>query len=44
MVGIEDPLRPEVPQAIEECQKAGITVKMLTGEQDAGHLRQDADS
>ncbi|GAB4821345.1 hypothetical protein N2152v2_008391 [Parachlorella kessleri] len=32
MVGIEDPLRPEVPQAIQECQKAGITVKMLTGD------------
>ena len=31
VVGIEDPLRPEVPEAIEQCQRAGITVKMLTG-------------
>jgi len=32
MVGIADPLRPEVPAAIIKCQSAGITVKMLTGD------------
>lgn len=31
MVGIEDPLRAEVPAAIRQCQASGITVKMLTG-------------
>ena len=31
LVGIEDPLRPEVPAAIRQCQASGITVKMLTG-------------
>jgi Ca2+ transporting ATPase len=32
LVGIEDPLRPEVPAAIKQCQTSGITVKMLTGD------------
>ncbi|KAL4422348.1 hypothetical protein ABPG75_008545, partial [Micractinium tetrahymenae] len=32
MVGIEDPLRAEVPAAILQCQASGITVKMLTGD------------
>lgn len=31
LVGIEDPLRPEVPSAIEACHRAGISVRMLTG-------------
>ncbi|KAM3182013.1 hypothetical protein ACTXT7_013249 [Hymenolepis weldensis] len=31
-VGIEDPVRPEVPLAIEQCQHAGITVRMVTGD------------
>lgn len=31
LVGIEDPLRREVPEAIRQCQRAGITVRMLTG-------------
>eukprot|EP01107_Rhizomastix_libera_P001674 TRINITY_DN1279_c0_g2_i1.p1 TRINITY_DN1279_c0_g2~~TRINITY_DN1279_c0_g2_i1.p1 ORF type:complete len:1032 (-),score=389.88 TRINITY_DN1279_c0_g2_i1:85-3180(-) len=30
--GIEDPLRPEVPQAVQDCQTAGITVRMVTGD------------
>ena len=30
--GIEDPVRPEVPEAIEKCQNAGITVRMVTGD------------
>ncbi|XP_046747533.1 plasma membrane calcium-transporting ATPase 2 isoform X2 [Diprion similis] len=32
IVGIEDPVRPEVPDAIRRCQKAGITVRMVTGD------------
>ena len=32
LVGIEDPLRPEVPAAIASCQRAGIEVKMVTGD------------
>uniref|UniRef100_A0A8C2G7R1 Calcium-transporting ATPase n=1 Tax=Cyprinus carpio TaxID=7962 RepID=A0A8C2G7R1_CYPCA len=30
VVGIEDPVRPEVPEAISKCQKASITVRMVT--------------
>ncbi|XP_071059310.1 plasma membrane calcium-transporting ATPase 2-like isoform X5 [Pseudochaenichthys georgianus] len=32
VVGIEDPVRPEVPDAIVKCQRAGITVRMVTGD------------
>ncbi|KAL5963957.1 Plasma membrane calcium-transporting ATPase 2 [Taenia solium] len=32
VVGIEDPVRPEVPLAIAKCQHAGITVRMVTGD------------
>uniref|UniRef100_H3BI64 Calcium-transporting ATPase n=1 Tax=Latimeria chalumnae TaxID=7897 RepID=H3BI64_LATCH len=32
VVGIEDPVRPEVPEAIKKCQQAGITVRMVTGD------------
>uniref|UniRef100_A0A8C2A9M9 Calcium-transporting ATPase n=1 Tax=Cyprinus carpio TaxID=7962 RepID=A0A8C2A9M9_CYPCA len=32
VVGIEDPVRPEVPEAIRQCQRAGITVRMVTGD------------
>ncbi|XP_052425947.1 plasma membrane calcium-transporting ATPase 3 isoform X4 [Carassius gibelio] len=32
VVGIEDPVRPEVPDAISKCQRAGITVRMVTGD------------
>ncbi|XP_078098306.1 plasma membrane calcium-transporting ATPase 1-like isoform X1 [Mustelus asterias] len=32
VVGIEDPVRPEVPDAILKCQRAGITVRMVTGD------------
>uniref|UniRef100_A0A8C7GC67 Calcium-transporting ATPase n=1 Tax=Oncorhynchus kisutch TaxID=8019 RepID=A0A8C7GC67_ONCKI len=32
VVGIEDPVRPEVPSAIVRCQRAGITVRMVTGD------------
>lgn len=32
VVGIEDPVRPEVPDAINKCKRAGITVRMVTGD------------
>ncbi|OOQ87910.1 Calcium-transporting ATPase 2 [Penicillium brasilianum] len=32
VVGIQDPLRPEVPPAIEKCRMAGVQVKMVTGD------------
>uniref|UniRef100_A0A671KTM6 Calcium-transporting ATPase n=1 Tax=Sinocyclocheilus anshuiensis TaxID=1608454 RepID=A0A671KTM6_9TELE len=32
IVGIEDPVRPEVPDAIRRCQRAGVTVRMVTGD------------
>ena len=32
LVGIEDPLRDEVPVAIEKCNRAGVDVKMVTGD------------
>uniref|UniRef100_A0A8R1TT93 Calcium-transporting ATPase n=1 Tax=Onchocerca volvulus TaxID=6282 RepID=A0A8R1TT93_ONCVO len=32
IVGIQDPVRPEVPEAIAKCQRAGITVRMVTGD------------
>ncbi|CAF2700040.1 unnamed protein product [Rotaria sp. Silwood2] len=32
IVGIEDPVRKEVPEAIEKCQKAGVVVRMVTGD------------
>ena len=31
VVGLSDPLREEVRDAIAQCQRAGITVRMLTG-------------
>ena len=30
--GIADPLRAEVPEAIRACQRAGIVVRMITGD------------
>lgn len=31
-VAIEDPIRPEVYKAVKDCQKAGIKLKILTGD------------
>jgi len=31
-VGIRDEVRPDVPRAVEVCKKAGIAVKMVTGD------------
>ena len=32
LVGLADPLRPSVPQAVRECRAAGIRVLMITGD------------
>ncbi|KAF1323097.1 Calcium-translocating p-type atpase, pmca-type, partial [Globisporangium splendens] len=32
IVGIEDPVRKEVPDAIKQCHRAGIVVRMVTGD------------
>jgi Ca2+-transporting ATPase len=32
LIGLEDPIRTEVPQAIKECREAGIKVIMITGD------------
>ncbi|KAJ7608118.1 hypothetical protein DFH06DRAFT_1379188 [Mycena polygramma] len=32
IVGIEDPLRPGVLEAVKKCQLAGVTIKMCTGD------------
>ena len=32
LIGLEDPPRPEVPEAIKKCQDAGIKVIMITGD------------
>lgn len=32
LIGFEDPIREEVPQAIKECNDAGIKVIMITGD------------
>ncbi|XP_050710022.1 plasma membrane calcium-transporting ATPase 2-like isoform X2 [Eriocheir sinensis] len=32
ILGVEDPVRPEVPEAIRLCQRAGVTVRMVTGD------------
>ena len=32
LVGLADPIRPAVPQAIQECYSAGVRVVMITGD------------
>ena len=32
LIGLADPLRPEVPGAVAQCQRAGIRVVMITGD------------
>lgn len=31
-VGIQDPVRDEVPEAVRTCQRAGVVVRMVTGD------------
>ena len=38
ILALQDPLREEVPDAIAQCQRAGITVRMLTGQWDRRYL------
>lgn len=38
LAGLADPLRPTVPEAIQECQAAGIKVAMITGDYPATAL------
>jgi Ca2+-transporting ATPase len=38
LVGFEDPLRPTVPAAVSEALRAGISVKMITGDYPATAL------
>ncbi|KAF3762054.1 hypothetical protein M406DRAFT_94760 [Cryphonectria parasitica EP155] len=51
MVGIKDPLREGVREAVKDCQKAGVVVRMVTGDnkitaqaiaQDCGILQPDS--
>eukprot|EP00041_Stephanoeca_diplocostata_P036660 m.1347271 g.1347271 ORF g.1347271 m.1347271 type:complete len:1261 (-) comp24911_c1_seq2:2923-6705(-) len=35
LAGIRDPCRPEVPKAVADCKRAGVTVRMLTGDHPA---------
>lgn len=35
LVSISDPIRPEVPQAIQQCRDAGIEVRIITGDSPA---------
>ncbi|MGE5557544.1 MAG: cation-translocating P-type ATPase [Bacillota bacterium] len=32
LVGLSDPIRPTVPEAVKECRRAGIRVIMITGD------------
>ena len=32
LVGLEDPLRPGVPEAVAQCREAGVRVVMITGD------------
>ena len=30
--GLQDPLRPEIKDSVQKCYKAGITIRMVTGD------------
>ncbi len=38
LLGLEDPLRPEIPQAVAQCHSAGVRVVMVTGDYPATAL------
>ncbi|KAK4258021.1 hypothetical protein QN277_007533 [Acacia crassicarpa] len=53
LVGIKDPCRPGVKKAVQDCQNAGVSVKMITGDNvftakaiatECGILRPDQDA
>ncbi|KAL1827005.1 hypothetical protein ACET3Z_005417 [Daucus carota] len=53
VVGIKDPCRPGVRRAVQDCQRAGVNVKMITGDNvftaktiaiECGILRPDQDT
>ena len=42
LIGLADPLRPSVPDAVGECRSAGIRVVMITGDYPATAARSPA--
>lgn len=32
ILGIQDPLRPGIKKAVDNCRRAGVTVRMVTGD------------
>ena len=32
LAGIKDPLKDGIPEAVASCKRAGITVRMVTGD------------
>lgn len=44
MVGIKDPLKEGIPEAVANCKRAGIVVRMVTGDntQTATAIAKDA--
>eukprot|EP00121_Abeoforma_whisleri_P010343 Awhi_evm1s9535 len=41
VVGIEDPIRPEVVEAVDTCKKAGITVRIYNGDEKTAMIGPD---
>ena len=35
MVGIKDPIRPEIPESVQKCYGGGVRVRMITGDNPA---------
>ena len=32
LAGIKDPLKESIPESVNQCKRAGITVRMVTGD------------